>query len=68
MTADAKQTPEHALPVLLTLDQTADVLQVTTRTLRRWINAGELVAHRIGRQLRISEPDLQAFIRIRRET
>ena len=66
MTADPIHTPEAALPSLLTLNQTAEVLQVTTRTLHRWINTGELVVHRIGRQLRISETDLQAFIRTRR--
>jgi excisionase family DNA binding protein len=54
-------------PTLLTLEQTANVLQVTTRTIHRWIDTGDLVAHRIGRGLRISEADLQIFIRLRRE-
>jgi len=65
--ADPTHTPNEALPALLTLDQAAEVLQVSTKTIRRWIDAGELVAHRIGRQLRISEADLQSFIRMRRE-
>ena len=67
MTADPIHMPKATLPSLLTLDQTAEVLQVTTRTLHRWIDTGDLVVHRIGRQLRISDPDLQAFIRVRRD-
>ena len=55
-----------ALSRLYTLEQVADRLQVSVRTLRRWIDAGDLVAHRIGRGLRITEADLQTFIRIRR--
>ena len=46
------------LPSLLTIDQVAQHLQVSTKTIRRWIDAGDLTAHRLGRQLRISEPDL----------
>ena len=52
---------------LNTLSEVADRLQVSSKTIRRWIEAGDLVAHRFGRQLRISEADLQAFIRMRRE-
>ena len=51
---------------LLTIPQTAAHLQVSEKTIRRWIDAGDLVAHRFGRQWRISNQDLQAFIRIRR--
>ena len=67
MTSDRRQESEHSLSVLLTIVQTAEVLRVSTKTVRRWITAGDLVAHRFGHQWRISESDLQAFIRIRRE-
>ena len=56
------------LPALLTISQTAEHLQVSTKTIRRWIDSGELIAHRFGRQWRISHADLQTFIRLRRET
>ena len=56
-----------SLPKYFTLDEVAAHLQLSTKTLRRWIKAGDLVAHRIGRKLRISENDLQAFIRLRRD-
>jgi len=67
MTANLAPTAKAALPTLLTISQTADFLQVSTKTVRRWIEAGDLVAHRIGHQFRISEPDLQTFIKMRRE-
>ena len=51
---------------LLTIPQTADVLQVSEKTVRRWIDSGELVAHKIGRQWRISDADLDTFIKMRR--
>ena len=56
-----------SLPIFYTIDQIATHLQVSTKTLHRWIKAGDLVAHRIGRKLRISESDLQAFIKLRRD-
>ena len=31
-------------------------------TLQRWIEAGALPVHRLGKQIRISQPDLAAFI------
>jgi excisionase family DNA binding protein len=37
-------------------------LDVSEKTVRRFIDDGELPVHRIGRQVRISEPDLAAFI------
>ncbi len=67
MSTDSRVTPERAFPALLTIEQTAEHLQVSTKTIRRWIDAGDLVAHRFGRQLRISNQDLQAFVRMRRE-
>ena len=45
----------------------AEHLDVNARTIRRWIDKGDLVAHRFGRQLRISRTDLEAFVRMRRE-
>ena len=45
----------------------AEHLDVNPKTVRRWIDKGDLVAHRFGRQLRISRADLEAFVRVRRE-
>jgi excisionase family DNA binding protein len=49
-------------PRLLSVAAVALHLDVSQKTVRRLIDDGELPAHRIGRQVRISEPDLAAFI------
>jgi excisionase family DNA binding protein len=45
-----------------TVAQVASFLAVSQRSIRRWISAGELLAHKFGRQVRISELDLRAFL------
>ena len=45
-----------------TIKQIADCVEVSTRTVRRWIEEGILVAHRINGLVRISEADFQAFL------
>ena len=67
MMTDNNHPPSHALPDLLTIKQTAEHLQVSTKTICRWIKSGNLIAYRIGRQWRISESNLKAFIKMRRE-
>lgn len=47
---------------LMKLDDAANFLRVSTRTVTRLIQAGELAAHKIGRQWRISRVDLQAYL------
>jgi excisionase family DNA binding protein len=54
------------LPVLLSVKQTADWLGVSAKTVRRWLASSQLPHHRIGRSIRIAEPDLIAFITIHR--
>lgn len=50
------------LPRFFSVDEIADELKVSTKTVRRWIERGELHVHHLGRQLRVSEEDLIAFI------
>ena len=45
-----------------TVAQIADLLGVSTRSVRRWIAARELSAHKFGRQVRVSETDLRTFV------
>jgi excisionase family DNA binding protein len=47
---------------LYTVDDVAEQLGVSSKTVRRWVAAGDLPVHRLGRQLRMSEADLIAFI------
>jgi len=41
--------------------QVAEIVQVATRTVRRWIRSRKLVVHRFGGVVRISEDDLRDF-------
>jgi excisionase family DNA binding protein len=50
------------IPKFLTIVQVAELLAVSTRTVRRWVDDELLVVHRPGRVVRISEPDLRAFL------
>lgn len=50
---------------LLTIEDVADRCQVATKTVRRWIDDGELAAYKLGRQWRISDKDLKHFLRER---
>lgn len=54
-------SPSRSAP-LLTLAAAAARCAVSTKTLRRWIAAEQLRFHRLGRQIRIAEEDLQAFL------
>jgi excisionase family DNA binding protein len=47
---------------MLTVDDVAQQLQLSPKTVRRMIARGDLTAHRIGRQLRVAPTDLRAFI------
>ena len=51
---------------LLTIPDVAEHCQVSKKTVRRWIDAGELVAYRLGHQWRIDPTDLQKFLKLRR--
>lgn len=42
--------------------QVAERLQVSERTVYRWIDSGELKAVKLGRLWRIQEPDLKDFL------
>jgi excisionase family DNA binding protein len=45
-----------------TIAEVADRLNVANRTVRRWIDRGDLVAHRMGALVRVAERDLRAFL------
>ncbi len=54
------------VPALLAIKKVAKRCDVSVRTVRRWIDCRELIAHRLGRQWRISEADLAIFLATRR--
>lgn len=51
-----------SLPPFFTVKQVSEMLVVSPRTVRRWISVDKLGAHKFGRQVRISEFDLRAFL------
>jgi len=55
-------TRPNPIPLFLAVGEIAERLRVSTKTVRRWIERGELRAHRLGRQLRVSDQDLSAFL------
>ena len=50
-----------------TIAETAEMLGLSTRTIRRLITVGDLVAHQFGNAVRIAAPDLRAFLALHRE-
>lgn len=59
---DDKVSVSALMPRFWTPKQVAEALQVTSRTVARWIESGALPAHRFGRSVRIADADLQNFI------
>lgn len=54
-------------PLFYSVNQVADMLAVSDRTVRRWIKSGKLVAHVFGSAVRIADSDLKAFIGTHRD-
>ena len=55
------------LPRFYTIKTVADALEVSPRTVRRWIAIGDLNVHRVNGVVRIAEADLRAFLALHRE-
>lgn len=51
-----------AIEKLLTVDEAAEVLNTTTRFVRRLIAERRICFHHVGRHVRIAESDLAAFV------
>jgi excisionase family DNA binding protein len=49
-----------------TIAEVAELLRVSTRTVRRWIKPGGLVAHQFAGVVRIAEANLRAFLALHR--
>jgi excisionase family DNA binding protein len=54
------------MPGFRTVPEVAALCRVSVRTVRRWIDDGELVVHRLGRRVLVADEDLQAFLAARR--
>lgn len=47
---------------MLTKAEVSQRLQVSIKTIERWMASGELPAHRFGKSVRISAADYRAFV------
>jgi len=55
------------LPKLHTIKTVAEALDVSSRTVRRWIENGDLAVHRVDSVVRVAEDDLRAFLALHRQ-
>jgi excisionase family DNA binding protein len=55
-------TRGRPLAKLRTIEETAEIFNTSTRTVRRLIDSGALPAHRLGRCIRISDQDITVFL------
>jgi excisionase family DNA binding protein len=66
MSVEAQPPQRKRLPSdrmrLYSIDAVAEMLGVSSKTVRRLIAIEEFRIHRIGRQIRISEADLAAYL------
>jgi excisionase family DNA binding protein len=61
------RTVRKAEGKFFTVDEIAHQLNVSPRTVHRWIADRRLVVHRIGRSVRVSEADLKTFLAVHRD-
>lgn len=62
----SRNNPNGPSGRMLTIRNVAERLQVSQKTVFRWIQQRELTASQLGRQWRIAEKDLEALIRATR--
>jgi excisionase family DNA binding protein len=65
--ADGRRRRASGLPQYYAIKAVAEALDVSTRTIRRWIASGDLIVHRVDGVVRIAEGDLRAFLALHRE-
>jgi excisionase family DNA binding protein len=65
--ADGRRHHGSGLPKYYSIRTVAEAIDVSTRTVRRWIENGDLVVHRVDGVVRVAEADLRAFLAQHRE-
>ena len=58
----ASRVLRRSVPQLRTIDETAKILNVSPRTVRRLIDSGALGVHRFRRLVRISDDDISVLL------
>jgi excisionase family DNA binding protein len=62
-----RHSPPQPLGGMCTIDETAEMINVSSRTIRRLIDSGKLPVHRFGRSVRISDRDIALLIAASRD-
>jgi excisionase family DNA binding protein len=61
--AKTRNGPQSAtLHRFYTIQDVSAALEVSSRTVSRWIARGDLIAHQLGRSIRIADDDLRVFL------
>ena len=60
MAIPKKQKPKYMS--FWTIQSLAEDLEVSERSVHRWIDAGDLIVYRFGRSVRIADNDRRAFL------
>ncbi|MHB0978876.1 MAG: helix-turn-helix domain-containing protein [Thermoleophilia bacterium] len=68
MVAGRTHDQEAELERVYTVNQVAEMLQTAPLTIRRYLKAGKIRGFKVGKDWRITESDLQAFIDAGRPT
>lgn len=55
-------TKPNCAPRMFAVTEIAEQLGVCSKTVRRWMARGDLHAHVLGRSVRVSQDDLDAFL------
>jgi excisionase family DNA binding protein len=66
--ADNRRQRGGGLPKYYSIKTVAEAIDVSTRTVRRWIENGDLVVHRVDGVVRVADADLRIFLAQHRET
>jgi excisionase family DNA binding protein len=67
MPARSSNPPPRVPTRLRTIDETAELLAVSKRTIQRLIKSGALRAHHVRRARRISDAEIAAFLDANRD-
>jgi excisionase family DNA binding protein len=62
-----RQRSSRGLPKYYSIKAVAEALDVSPRTVRRWIANGDLIVTRVRGVVRIADNDLRAFLAVHRE-
>jgi excisionase family DNA binding protein len=67
MAASNAQGKSRTPEAFYTINEIAELLGVSARTVHRWIEQKLLVVHRFGTSVRVADSDFKAFISVHRE-